>query len=750
MAMASVPELPQCDRVMSTRTEGARLKRLLALRVMGSQPESDFDEAIALATALVDVPIALIGLIDDRCQWYKAKIGVDHDSVPREVAVCELVLEAGAPVVIEDMASDPRTREHPWVTGGSRVRFYAGFPIAGADGLTVGTLCLVDTRPRVLTEQQHSGLTTLARQIMGLLELRSLVLERDEQLTRAAQVERELAESRRHYQLLALHSSDIVSRHDATGRVTYVSPSVEQVLGYRPEDELSADAKNHVHTEDMPVMQQALSRVAAGDKASVIVRAQHANGDWRHMEITLAPLLDPRHGLVEVYSAARDVTDRVRAERERAEALELKRAVLAAIPVGIVSCTAEARLRLFNKAARDFHDLGPDDETDMQDWPHEYSLFQADGQTPLQPQEVPLARALAGDDVEDMEIVIAPRGMPRRLVSCTGRRLFGSDGSVSGAVVSMTDITAVRESEVSLRLAHLAAEGAAERLADSERQFRDIFESGPLAIAQLDADGKVLRINPALRRLLGRSSKDIRARGLSRLVLTSDRPAFSHAVAAAAAAASTASLEIRLLLAAGTAIWCEVAMSAGMDHDGRRTVLVQIADIHERKRNELELERRAAHDSLTGLPNRAALQQELADLRIDDAPPRVGMLFLDIDRFKAINDGHGHHVGDEVLIEVAERLRHLVRRGDLVVRLGGDEFVVLHSCAGTDAQPGRADDLATRIHQAFRKPFATTEGPLLVHVSVGIAHASSLEELDTLTQRADTAMYRDKGLRRPA
>lgn len=750
MAMAPVPEFPQCGRVTSTRSEGARLKRLLALRVMGSQPESDFQEAIALATALVDVPMALIGLIDEQCQWYKAKIGIDHDSVPREVAVCELVLAAGAPVVIEDMASDPRTRDHPWVTDGLRVRFYAGFPIAGTDGLTVGTLCLVDTRPRVLTEQQQSGLTTLARQIMGMLELRQLLLERDEQLTRAAQVERELAASRRHYQLLALHSSDIVSRHDATGRVTYVSPSVEQVLGYRPEDELSADAKNHVHPEDMPVIQQALARVAVGEKASVIVRAQHADGDWRHMEICLAPLLDPRDGLVEVYSAARDVTDRVRAERERAEALELKRAVLAAIPVGIVSCTAKARLRLFNKTARDFHGVGPDDKTDMQDWPSEYSLFRADGQTPLQPQEVPLARALAGDDVEDMEVVIAPRGMPTRLVSCTGRRLFGPDGSVTGAVVSMTDITAVRESEVSLRLAHLAAQGAAERLADSERQFRDIFESGPLAIAQLDAGGKVLRINPALRRLLGRSSKDIRARGLSRLVLSSDRPAFSHAVAAAAAAAPTASLEIRLLLAAGPTIWCEVAMSAGRDHDGRRTVLVQIADIDERKRNERELERRAAHDSLTGLPNRAALKQELTDLRIDNATLRVGMLFLDIDRFKTINDEHGHHVDDEVLIEVAERLRHLVRREDLVVRLGGDEFVVLHSHAGTDGQTRRAEHLASRIQQAFGKRVATTAGPLLVSLSVGIAHATNLDELDNLTQRADTAMYRDKGIRRPA
>jgi diguanylate cyclase (GGDEF)-like protein/PAS domain S-box-containing protein len=617
--MVARPRSRQDGRVVARWDEQARLRRLLGLRVLGTSPESDFDEAVELATVLADVPVALIGLIDDSCQWYKAKIGIEHDRVPREVAICELVLEAHAPVVIEDLTLDGRTRDHVSVSEESGVRFYAGFPVVAEDGLIVGTLCLVDSRPRVLSDQQRSALTTLARQIMAMLDLRRMVLEREEQLAQAAELQQELA-----------------------------------------------------------------------------------------------------------------------------VALELKRAIMGTIPVGILACAADGRLTLINSSARELYGLPADGGLDAEAFSGRHRLLRADGVTALPEQEAPLVLALAGQDVEDVEVVIAPHGGPARLVRCAGRRLLRPDGAVAGAVVSMTDITAVRESEVRLQAAHAAAQRVTARLVDSERQFRDIFESGPLAIAQLDPVGQVVRCNPALRRLLGRTTRDISAHGLSAQVLDADRAAFSLAVTEVGAGTSRAPLEARFVLASGMTIWCEVTMSAGKDQDGRRTVLVQVADIDARKRNELELERQAAHDPLTGLPNRTAFQCELQARGRATKGFHLGLLFLDVDRFKAINDTYGHHVGDEVLVAIADRLRQLVRRDDLTARIGGDEFVVLLSDLGRGRESRRADLLAGRIRDAFAEPLPTSTGALTVRLSVGVAHAATLAELDDLAQRADSAMYRDK------
>jgi diguanylate cyclase (GGDEF)-like protein len=152
----------------------------------------------------------------------------------------------------------------------------------------------------------------------------------------------------------------------------------------------------------------------------------------------------------------------------------------------------------------------------------------------------------------------------------------------------------------------------------------------------------------------------------------------------------------------------------------------------------------ALHDPLTGLPNRALLHERLdhAALRASRSHTTAGVLFADLDHFKRVNDTHGHHVGDELLIAVAQRLSALVRPGDTLSRFSGDEFVFLCEDMATGAD---VEALGKRVEDAFEQPFSLTGGLIAVTASVGMAYAGPGEEIsDELLVKADTAMYQAK------
>jgi diguanylate cyclase (GGDEF)-like protein len=164
----------------------------------------------------------------------------------------------------------------------------------------------------------------------------------------------------------------------------------------------------------------------------------------------------------------------------------------------------------------------------------------------------------------------------------------------------------------------------------------------------------------------------------------------------------------------------------------------------ERKRSELELAHMAMHDPLTGLPNRTVFMDHLrhALARAERHDTSVAVLFLDLDRFKVINDSLGHEAGDKLLIEVAGRLAGLLRPSDTLARFGGDEFLVLCEDLDTEEQ---AMDIAERLSACEIEPYEVDVHELFVGLSIGIAFGSSLAEApETIVRNADQAMYRAK------
>ena len=287
---------------------------------------------------------------------------------------------------------------------------------------------------------------------------------------------------------------------------------------------------------------------------------------------------------------------------------------------------------------------------------------------------------------------------------------------------------------------------AAEALHDAEESFRAAFEHAPIgmAIVELDAPGgTVRRGNRALAAILETDASDLAGRSLEDLVDTSVRNARSELRRLLGAGLPERRAHLPARAAGDAPRWLSIGASTVRRGRPDAYAIVQIEDVTERREIERRLARMALQDGLTRLPNRVMLTERLeAAVRDRTAEGRsVGVLFVDLDGFKEINDVHGHRAGDEVLTAVAGRLRGLVRPSDLVARQGGDEFVVL--CDDLAHEP-EILAIAERARQALSAPIRITGTTVDAPASIGVAIARPSDTPDTLLRAADSAMYRAK------
>jgi len=275
-----------------------------------------------------------------------------------------------------------------------------------------------------------------------------------------------------------------------------------------------------------------------------------------------------------------------------------------------------------------------------------------------------------------------------------------------------------------------------------------VFAAAPVGMALLDVSGKWLRVNSALARLLGRSPEELLAAAPATL-FELDEPVVDPS--GGSGPASTATVEMRYRHRDGYVVWVRRRTVVLRDDRGEAAfLLATFEDVGARREEDDRLARLALHDPLTGLANRALLDDRLAQAMA--ARERDGgtvvVLFCDVDGLKAINDRHGHDFGDQLLIAVAQRLVGQVRSGDTVARFGGDEFVVVcHLRAGHDAE-SMAARLTTAVEGA-PELLAPDGTKVPVRVSVGQEIGRGNVDPPALLRGADSSMYaakRNRGL----
>ena len=223
-----------------------------------------------------------------------------------------------------------------------------------------------------------------------------------------------------------------------------------------------------------------------------------------------------------------------------------------------------------------------------------------------------------------------------------------------------------------------------------------------------------------------------------------DRQLLEHRIERAIARAEPYDLQLRMTTAAGREIWVQVTCQPICDNDRVTKLQGTIQDISHLKRSEEQLAFLAHHDPLTGLANRSLFRArlELCLQRAARNGTHVALLFLDLDRFKYVNDSLGHSVGDQLLERVAAALAAQVRSSDTIARLGGDEFVVIMDDVG---KPRFAARFARRLLGMLDQPFATETRELYITASIGISiYPEDGADMDTLLRHADIAMYRAK------
>ena len=588
-----------------------------------------------------------------------------------------------------------------------------------ATALAISTAGLAVRRVRVLTEQ---------------LQLEAI--HRDQEQQKLALAHEELLDSQGKLaaaQALAVLGSWCWDDDEST---LTVSPQMHAIYGTDPEEPTPRGTfLSLVHPDDLEAVTASFALASAtGEVQTVEHRIVRPDGQVRCVCSVTHVGLDER-GRGYTRGTVQDVTEGRGATEELARVRDLFVGVLeAATEQSIVGAGPDGLITVFNSGAERM--LG-------------YRAEEMLGGSPLQFYDAGELQVVAGESGVEVGFAVvagrATRGEPetrqwsyltrdqsRLQVSVTATAMLDPAGDIAGYILVGTDVTRQRLAEAALT--------------ESEQRFRVTFDAAPsgMMLIELDADraGRFLQVNPALSRITGYSSIDLMS--MSVRDLTHSEHLSHHDVRFARLLAGHSfgdQVERHWQHADGHDLWVRFSLSLVRGEDTSYLV-GQVEDVTAHRMAEERLIHLAFHDELTGLPNRTLFTDRLEHALAASARTagQVGLLFLDLDGFKAVNDSAGHRGGDHVLVAVAERLRHAVRPGDSVARLGGDEFGVL--CIDIDLEEIQA--IAERALQALGAPHILEDRAFTVGGSIGVALSGPQTDAKELLRHADAAMYRAK------
>jgi diguanylate cyclase (GGDEF)-like protein/PAS domain S-box-containing protein len=551
-------------------------------------------------------------------------------------------------------------------------------------------------------------------------------------VTERNEAEAVIKESEERFRSLVKHTSDIITILEADGTIRYVSPAVERVVGYKPEEQIGTNAFGSVHPADREQASNTFAEVLKrpGLHPPLEFRVPHKDGSWRYLEHVVNSLLeDPTVRGVVITS--RDVTKRKEAQRKLREAEQRYRTLVERVPAVVY-----------------VQEIGSPDSA-------MYMSPQIETLTGYSPEECENSdlrwRMVHPEDRGRIQSEDERTGKPGEVFS-TEYRVLHRDGRTkwvrNESVILEDEMSGTRYWQGFMLdiTERKAFEEALERLS---RQHEMVLKSAGEGIFGLDLDGNATFVNPAAARITGWEVEELVGRP-QHDVLHHTKPDGSPylreecPIHAALEDGTTHSRDEEVFWRKdGTSFPVEYTSSPILQDGEVVGAVVTFKDITERKAFEQQLHHQAFYDPLTGLPNRALFMEHLkhALTRANRRGSRVAVLFTDLDNFKVINDSLGHEVGDQLLIAVAERLEACLRPEDTAARLGGDEFTIL-----VEEIDGVHDvvRLAGRIADSLQPPFALDQHEVASTISIGIALSGRPQQPADLLRHADLAMYRAK------
>lgn len=519
-----------------------------------------------------------------------------------------------------------------------------------------------------------------------------------------------------------------VSLCAVSGRYMRVNQRYCEIIGYSETDLLLRDFRELTHPEDVEANDRLLDALVldTAERFSIEKRMIRRSGELVWVNLTMS-LVCSRRGSGQFMEVIEDITARKIAERELRESEGRLRTILVAMREGVILRDECGVVITANAAARRLYGLMPEEEFPPLHEPEGYSFVREDGSF-CSTDELPGARAMRLGRPASAVVGIDRRDGSRIWMQAKAEPLARDvHTGLHPVVLTLNDVTDQRRAEEELRLA------------------ATVFDNSVEAIMITDAQRRILSVNKAFTDLTGFQVGLVI--GQTPAMLSSSRQGLAQYDSIWREAAEKGSWQGEVWQRRRDGSEFPEWLSIGVVRDRANVLSNFVAvfyDITERKANEARIAFLAHHDPLTALPNRTLFQDRLeqALARAERSGSVAALLFLDLDRFKTINDSLGHLAGDRLLQAVAERLQHCVRDTDTICRQGGDEFIiVLPEVADTEV-PAR---IAEKIQRRLAEPFEIDGHVLGTSFSIGIAvYPDDGLEADALMKNADTAMYHAK------
>lgn len=543
--------------------EKERLEVVRAYQILDTEEEQDFDDIAEMAAQLCNTPIGLITLIDQDRQWFKAKTGLDIKETSRDLSFCAHTIHLDDVMLVPDALQDERFFDNPLVTGKPYIRFYAGMPLVTAEGYKLGSLAVIDQKPRTLSKRQHKHLRMLARQVVNLLDLRcSLARQKEINKEITRRVEEQTAEIVDIFERV----SDAFVAVDKNWNVTYINERAAQITNRSPEEVLGKNLWTEfpeAFSSDFPT----LAKAAVDTQKHQYQEAYFAPYNlWFETHIYPSPT-----GL-SIYF--RDITESKNIELQIQQSEQWKQLIVNSSLDAIICIDIQGMITAWNPQAEKIFNWKEDEilGSRLADTiiPARYREQHTNGMNHyLKTGEGPILHRVIELTALNRQQVEFPVELTISSIKQNGNEFF---------CAFIRDITERKRADALLRQA--------------EKRYRDIFENAIEGIYQTTPGGKFLTVNPSLAKMFGYESPEdminsVTDIGTQIYVDQQDRERIKKLLETQGKAIG---IEVRLLKKNKEIMWVLVNNRVVLDDEGKIKYFEgTLKDITERKKAEVKL-----------------------------------------------------------------------------------------------------------------------------------------------------------------